>query len=432
MTALGCALLSACVRHGDAAAPLDETTQPPRVVNVARPKPAEAVVMTLPANIDAFQTSLLHARVNGYLLGWQADIGDRVQQGQELAEIDTPELDQELAVAQANLAQARVDLEGAEAELAESEASVKQAEADIAKAKANLEFAQLSHQRNEKLLVQRAISTQDLEESRRDVDARQAERDSADAQLKTRQSNIATRNSHIKSHEAAVTSLEASVRRLEQLQSFKIIQAPFDGIVIRRRVELGELVSAGSASNSHELFALAQADTLRIRISVPQAQARTIQVGQAAEVMVPEYPDRVFTAKVARTARMIDSVTRTLMVELELPNDDYALLPGTYGTVRLTVARAESAFTVPASVLLSRTEGLSVAVVDSQNVVRLRKVKLGRDFGATIEVLAGLKGEEALVINPPDDLADNECVAIATSAEAGGTRGVSTVAQKTH
>ena len=413
VVALCCTGVPACVRHGADAAGSPAEEQPLRVVNIARPKHSEAVTLTLPANIDAFQTSLLHARVNGYLLGWQADIGDRVQRGQDLAEIDTPELDQELAVAEANLAQACVDLEEAKAELLEAHANVKQADAEVAKAKANLDYTQLVHQRNEKLHAQHAISNQDLEESRRDNAARQAEQDAADAQRKTRQSNVATRTTHIMSHEATVRSLEANQRRLEQLQGFKIIQAPFDGVVIRRRVELGELVTAGSASNSHELFALAQADTLRIRINVPQSQAPAVHLGQSAEVLVPEYPDRVFTAKVTRTARTIDPISRTLLVELELPNADYGVLPGTFGQVRLTVARAESAFTVPASVLLSRTEGLRVAVVDTQNVVRLRKVKLGRDFGGTIEVLAGLQGEEALVINPSDDLTDNERVAIA-------------------
>ena len=430
VVAVCCLVVPACARHSAGATGLPEESSPLRVVNIARPKHSQAVTLTLPANIDAYQTSLLNARVNGYLLGWQADIGDRVQKGQVLAEIDTPELDQELAVAEANLAQARVDLEEANAELLEAQAYVKQAEADIAKAKANVDFAQLVHQRNEKLQAQHAISTQDLEESRRDVDTHQAEKDAADAQHKTRQSNVATRTTHIKSHEATVKSLEANVRRLEQLQGFKIIQAPFDGIVIRRRVELGELVTAGSASNAHELFALAQANTLRIRISVPQSQAPAIRLGQQAEVLVPEFPDRVFKAKVARTARAIDSISRTLMVELELPNEDYGLLPGTFGQVRLTVARAESAFTVPASVLLSRTEGLAVAVVDEQHVVHLRKVKLGRDYGGTIEVLAGLQGEEALVINPADDLADSERVALAVPAGGAGPGPAPVVARK--
>jgi RND family efflux transporter MFP subunit len=429
LVALSLLMNSACARRAGSDAPPSAGEAPGRMVSVVRPTPSGDVTLTLPANVAACQTTLLYSRVNGYLLSWQADIGDRVQKGQVLAEIDTPELDQELAQARANLAEAQGEREVATAEWQEAQANLKQAEAEIVRAKANWEFARLALQRDEQLLAQRATSDQEVEGCRRDLDARRAELDAAEAQQKTRQAAVTTRATHIKSHEALVQSLAANVKRLEKTQAFKTIQAPFDGIVIRRLAEIGALVSAGSSASAEELFALAQADTLRVRINVPQSQALNIQPGQEARVLVSEYPNREFTAQVARTARALDPVSRTLMVELELANADYALLPGTFGQVRLTVRRVEPAWTVPANVLLSGARGQEVAVVDGQNMVRLRKVKLGRDYGSSVEVLSGLKGEETLVLNPPDDLGDNEQVTIANAEGGPGTAQGASVAQ---
>ena len=389
-----------------------------RTVSVTHPKRSEDATLSLPANVDAYQTTPLYARVSGYLLRWHADIGQHVAKGKVLADIDTPEMDQDLKQAQANLVQGKADLDTAQAELAEAEAALKQADADIARAKADLEYTRSVHRRNESLSLQHAIANQDLDDSRRGKEMRQADLDSANAQLKTRQATVATSTRKIKSREATVKSLEASVHRLEEMQVFKTIVAPFDGIVIRRRAEVGMLVTAGGGSAGQELFAVAQADTLRIRINVPQSHAMAVTVGQKAQVLVSEYPDRVFTAQVARTAEAIDPVSRTLMVELELPNADHALLPGTYAQVKLATHRATAAWSVSPSVLLSRPQGLQIAVVDEQNIVHLRKVTLGRDYGSSVEVVAGLTGNETLIVNPPDDLADNQRVATASAAVA--------------
>jgi RND family efflux transporter MFP subunit len=384
--------------------------------------------LILPANVDAYQTTLVYARVNGYLLRWHADIGDHVKAGQALAEIDTPEADQELLQARANLVQGRADLDTAKAEVEEAQAALKQADADIARATANQEFAHTVLGRNEKLSARHVIADQDLDESRRDNGARQADLDAAGAERKTRESAIITCGAKVKSHEATVASLEASVRRLEELQGFKTIRAPFDGIVTRRRAEIGCLVAAGSGTNSAELFAVAQSDTLRIRVNVPQAQAMTIATGQMAEVHVAEYPGRAFAAKVARTSRAIDPVSRTLMVELELPNAGDTLLPGTYAQVALPIRRTESMCTIPDGALLNLPDGQKVAIVDAGNRVRLQKVKLGRDFGNRMEVLSGLRGDENLIVNPPDDLTDQERVTIARDAESPESQGAPSVA----
>ncbi len=388
---------------------------PIRSVRVIRPSVLADADLTLPANIDAFQSTSLYSRVNGYVRQWHAEIGDRVKHGQVLAEIDTPDLDQELEQARANVSQGLADLDTAKAALIEAEFSLKQAIADVARAKANLEYSRGVHARNTVLSKQHVIPQQDFDDSRRDVDAKQADIDSADAQHRTRESNLATRAATIKSREATVNSLKASVRRLEQMQGFQKIVAPFDGIVTRRRAEVGMLVTAGNPQTSQELFAVAEADRLRVKINVPQALAPSLRVGASAQVLVPEYPNRAFTAKIARTAGAIDPVARTLAVELELSNTDYVLLPGAFGQVSLSTRRAEPTPVVPVNALVSRPEGPQVAVVDPQGVARLRKVELGRDYGRTVEVLRGLRGDESLVVNPPDDLADNERVAVADS-----------------
>jgi RND family efflux transporter MFP subunit len=399
--------------------PSDEAVQ--RSVRVAPPERVASTKLTLPANIDAFQTTLIYSRVSGYLKNWSADIGQRVTKGQSIAEIDTPELDQELKQARANLIQGRAELDTAKAELLEAQANLKQADAEIARAKANRGYARTVLRRTEDLLRQRAISEQEVDESRRDNDARQAEQDAAEAQRKTREANVATQTAKIKSREATVASLEANVRRLEELEAFKVIRAPFDGVVTRRRAEVGILVSSGNSSSTVELFAIAKTDALRIRLNVPQSEAQCIHIGQETRVLVAEYPDRVFKAKVARTSKSIDTASRTLMVELELSNTDQALLPGTFGQVVLTVTRDVPRWTIPATSLVNRPDGLPrVAVVDERGTVRLVAVTLGRDYGTSLEVVSGLKGGERLVANPPDDLAEDETVTIARAeAETG-------------
>ena len=398
-------------QHTESAAPPSNEEQ--RVVRVAKPGRSEIATLTLPGNVDAYQSALLHSRVNGYLVRLDAEIGDRVKKGQALAEIDTPELDQEYQQAQANLVQGRADHGTALAELQEAKANLKQAEAGVARARASLKLAQSVLRREEQLYAKHAIADQELDERRCDQETRQADLESAEAVCRTRESSIATCTAKVESRKATVSSLEANVRRLEELQRFKTIRAPFDGVVARRRAEIGILVTAGSATMSQELFSVVQPDTLRIRVSVPQAEAMAVQKGQTAQVLTPEYPNRAFAAKVMRTSQAIDLVSRTLMVELELPNADQALLPGTFAQVVLPLRRTEPICTVPGAVLLSRTDGIKVAVVDGQGAIRLRDVKLGRDYGSTVEVLGGLQGNETLVLNPRDDIAEDEKVTIA-------------------
>lgn len=400
------------IHSAPAAVPESERGSVQRPVRVAMAVNSEASQLTLPANVDAYQTTSLYSRVSGYLSKWHFDIGDSVQKGQALAEIDTPEADQELGQARASLVQGKADLAMAQAELLESQAKLKQGKAEIARAKANLGFALSVLKRNEQLSESKVISAQDLDENRRDGEMRQAEMESAEAQYTTLEATVATAQAKIESRQATVASLEANVRRLEEHQEFKTIRAPFDGVVTRRRAEVGMLVAAGNASSSQELFAVAQADRLRIRVNVPQAMTRSIEIGQKAQVLVPELPNQPLTAAVTRTAQAVDPTSRTLGVELELANEDHRLLPGTYAQVVLSLRKPEGVCTVPAGVLTSRPEGMKVGVLDSQNVVHLRDVKLGRDYGTSVEVLSGLTGSERLVANPPDDLLDGEQVTV--------------------
>jgi RND family efflux transporter MFP subunit len=411
------------VRRDSGARAEDSPEPADRSVRVIRPAALQDATLTLPANIEGFQAPSLCARVNGYVRQWHADIGDRVKRGQVLAEIDTPELDQEIEEARAKLTQGQADIETAKAELREAECILKQAVADVARAKANLDYSRGVLKRNATLNREHAVAQQDVDDSQRDSIAKQADVESAEAQHRTRESNLATRAATIKSREAAVASLAATVRRLEETQAFKKIVAPFDGVVIRRRAEVGMLVGTGSSQASQELFGMAQVDRLRIKINVPQTYAASIELGRPAKVLSPDHPDRVFAAKVARTSRAIDPAARTLAVELELDNPDTALLPGAFGQVVLTTRRATPTSTIPIHALLSRTDGPQVAVVDPQSIVRFRKIRLGRDYGRTVEVLSGLRGDESVVVNPPDDLKDNEKVSVAepTAPRDGGS-----------
>lgn len=400
--------------HGLSTAPVaDNETPGVRIVRTVQPGRSDQTTLTLPANIDAFQTTLLYARVSGYLHKWHVDLGDVVKTGQTLAEIDTPELDQELLQVRANLSEGKAEVLSARAVLKEAQAGLKESEADIARSRANCEYAESVLRRSESLQKQHTISDQELDASRRDQAARQADLEASLAQRTTREAAVGTAAAKVASREATVAALEANVRRLERLQDFKTIVAPFDGVVTRRRAEVGLLVTAGSTSSSPELFAIAQTDMLRIRLPVPQALAANIEIGQRAEVQTPERPDRMFPAKVARTSKSIDPASRTLMVELELPNSERLLLPGAFAQVVFPMRRATPVHTIPATTLLNRPEGLRVALVTAAGTVRLQVIKLGRDYGSAVEVASGISGGEQLIINPPDDLADNEHVTVA-------------------
>ncbi|WP_319244436.1 efflux RND transporter periplasmic adaptor subunit [uncultured Propionivibrio sp.] len=312
-------------------------------------------VLTLPATLQGYVQSPVAARAAGYLKRWTKDIGSRVEKGELLAEIAAPEIDQQLS----------------------------QAIAARDQAAANLALARSTADRWEGLRRKDVVSQQDLEEKR-----------SAAAQS---QANLA--------------AAEANMQRLRQLEEFKRVVAPFAGVITRRNVDVGDLIDS-----SRVLFALSQTDPLRVYVSVPQAYAHLVKAGLQVSVTQSELADQRFTGKVARTAASIDAATRTMQVEVSLPNPDGLLLPGAYVQVGLPLSD-KRALTAPTNTLLIRGEGTLVATVDDKGVVSLRRVTVGRNYGADFEVLDGISAKDRLILNPPDWLADGQVVTLVADKE---------------
>jgi RND family efflux transporter MFP subunit len=312
--------------------------------------------LALPGTLQGFQQAPIAARSSGYLKRWTKDIGSHVEKGELLAEIESPEIDQQLS----------------------------QAIAARQQMAATLGLAKSSVERWEALRKKDVVSQQELDERR-----------SAFAQ-----------------GEANVAAADANVERLRQLQSFSRVTAPFSGVITRRNVDTGDLIDSGGRT----LFVLTQMDPLRIYVNVPQSYAQLVKTGQKVVVTQSELRGRTFSGEVARTAGSIDSASRTMQVEINLRNGDGALLPGAYVQVAVPLA-ASSTLIVPTNVLLFRGEGTRVAVVDAASRVHLRPVTLGRNLGESIEVIDGIGPQDRLVVNPSDSLAEGDAVAISPAGD---------------
>ena len=319
--------------------------------------------LVLPGSVQAFYEAPIYARTNGYLKVWNTDIGTPVKKGQLLALIDTPEVDQELL----------------------------QAQADLATAAANYQLARTTNDRWQGLLSTESVSQQDADQRAGDAAAKAAARQSA----------------------------AANVARLRELESFKRVLAPFDGIVTQRNTDVGALINAGqSAGNA--LFRVADVHRLRIYVSVPQPYASAIHPGLSAELEFADHPGRLYQAVVANSAQALDANSRTLQVELQIDNAKGELLPGSYAQVYFTLAGVDNTLRIPVNTVLFRTDGLRVAVLDEQHRVHLRSITEGRDFGTEIEVLSGLTVNDVLVANPPDSISDGMQVRLAPPAPNAG------------
>ncbi|WP_454874008.1 efflux RND transporter periplasmic adaptor subunit [Paraburkholderia xenovorans] len=324
-------------------------------VNVVSPTQAESGGNTLlPGTLRGYVESPIYARSTGYLLHWYADIGTRVKQGQPLADLDTPEIDQELAQA---LAQRQ------------------QTSSSLGLAKSSLERWQQLRQRD-------AVSQQELDE---------------------RQSTYAQ-------DVANLAAADANVKRLQQLESFKRIVAPFAGVVTQRNVDVGDLIDAGSGT-SRALFALAQSDPLRVYVQLPQAYAQNVSVGQKVVVTQAELPGQQFHGTITHISGAIDVPTRSLQIEVTLPNPDDKLRPGAYVQVAVP-AVAHAQLMVPGNVLLFRAEGPRVAVVDANGNVQLRKIVIAQDLGQQLEIESGIEPSDRIIINPSDSIADGDHVQV--------------------
>ncbi|HTZ49800.1 MAG TPA: efflux RND transporter periplasmic adaptor subunit [Verrucomicrobiae bacterium] len=321
-------------------------------VAVIHPTPAgTSEDLVLPGTLQAYVESPIYARTNGYLKQWYHDIGSRVNKGELLADIDTPEVDQQLD----------------------------QAKADLVTAQANEHLSQITDTRYSELLKTDGVSQQEVDNAAGDLAAKRA----------------------------IVQSSEANVRRLQELKSFQKVYAPFSGVITQRNVDIGTLINAGNGGTSQQLFYLAQTDPIRLYVNVPEAYAPAIHKGLGAYIELAQYPGQKFQGEVVRTAEAIDLASRTLLTEVDVPNKSGLLLPGGYAQVHLQVHVQNERLQVPVNALLFRSEGLRAVVVDN-NRVRLQALQIGRDYGTSLEVLTGLKSEDWIVLNPPDSIENGE------------------------
>jgi membrane fusion protein, multidrug efflux system len=332
-----------------------ETVPTVAIVYPLSEKPDEDLV--LPGSLQAYEESPIYARTSGYLVRWYKDIGSRVTKGELLAKIDAPEVDQEL----------------------------NQTRAARQQILAQMDLAKISADRWENLRKTDSVSAQE-----------------ADQYV-----------SGYEQSKANLAAADANVRRLEQLEGFKDVYAPFSGVLTRRNVDPGALINAGAGAAGRELFDLARVDPLRVYTSVPQAYASYIKVGAKTAVTLQEFPNQKFFGRVARTAEAIDPATRTLLTEVDVPNKDGRLLPGSFGEVHFAVSSGVNKVTIPVNAMLFRAEGPRVAVIGPGGKVQLRPINIGRDYGATLEILGGLSPTDQVVINPADSLEDGQQVNLA-------------------
>src|SRR5438445_1353724 len=326
-------------------------------VSVVSPKqtaPADEII--LPGNVQPFINSPIYSRTNGYLKKWYFDIGAHVKQGQLLAVIETPEVDQQLQQARSNLLTAQ----------------------------ANLELAAITKTRYQGLLKSNAVSQQDVDNA------------------------VGTYNAN----KAIVEADKATVQQYTALVSFEKIYAPFDGVITARNTDIGDLINSGSSSNvKTDLFHIAQPGTLRVYVNVPEEYSQGIKVGMTADLNLSEFPGRKFQGKLVRTAEAINMTTRTLLIEIDVDNPVGTLLTGSYAEVHLAVPTQTSTFLIPVNTLLFRTEGLRVGIVKDGKVV-LTTVTPGHDCGDQIEIVSGLKPDDQVIINPPDSIVSGQRVQI--------------------
>ena len=336
-------------------------------VSVVSPKqtaPAQEII--LPGNVQPFISSPIYARTNGYLKSWNADIGAHVKQGELLAVIDAPEIDQQLAQSLSNLNTA----------------------------KANLALAEITKNRYQGLIKKNADSQQDVDNAVGSYNANQA----------------------------IVEADEANVKQLQALQSFEKIYAPFDGVVTARNTDIGDLIDSGSSGGvKTDMFHIAQPGTLRVYVNVPEEYSQGVKVGMTANLALAEFPGRTFQGKLVRTADAINVTTRTLLIEVDVQNPTGTLLTGSYAEIHLQVPTQASTYLIPVNTLLFRSEGLHVGVVRDGKVA-LATVTPGHDFGDQIEIVSGLKADDQVIVNPPDSIVSGQEVQIVQATLPGDAK----------
>ena len=328
----------------------------------------------LPGTMQALTEAPILARTDGYLKRRLVDIGDRVRASQVLAEIDAPEVDQQIHQAEAAIEQAA--------------AAAEQAQANLEQGRANRELARVTAERIQRLTERGISPEQDGDQSR--------------AQLAAQDANVQALEKAILAQRSNLAAAKANLARLQELQGYRLVKAPFDGVITLRNVDVGALVSTGNTL----LYRIAQIGTLRTYVNVPQAYVTAVRVGQSAALTVSHFPGRSFQGTVARTANALDPATRTMLVEVDVPNADGALFPGTYAEVDLSGSRTNPPLVVPAAAILFRTDGAQVAVVQADHTVHLQKIDVGRDYGDRVEILQGVEEGATIVAAPGDSARD--------------------------
>jgi len=330
--------------------------------------------LDLPGNIQAITEAPILARAEGYIQKRLVDIGDHVRAGQALAEIDVPEIDEQVRQASAALDQAR--------------AAADEAAANLDQGRADLELAKTSSERWNALVGRGAVSKQ--------------ENDQYQTQYHAHVASVQSLEKAVVAQKNAVAAAEANLARLQKLRSYRVVTAPFDGVITQRNVDTGALVNAGSTL----LYRIAQTDRLRIYINVPQSYSGAVRPGMAASLSVTNFPGRRFEGKIVRTANSLDPATRTLLTEIQVDNHSGVLQPGMYADVELSTKRATPPFTIPANALLVRSNGSQVGLVDSTGTVHLRKIDIERDYGDHLDVSDGLHDGDSVILNPGDRIAE--------------------------
>jgi RND family efflux transporter MFP subunit len=364
-----------------AAAEIQTEQRPVVEVATARPAPARSTI-DLPGDMQALVDSPIFARVDGYLRARLVDYGDHVKTGQLLADIDTPELDQQIRQARAAVSQ--------------TQSTLNEVKADLDLSKANLNLARLTVERWRRLAAKGVVAKQEADQKEADFAVNEAQVAKAQASIATTQETV--------------HASEANLHRLEEMKAFARITAPFDGVITARNVDIGTLINSGNGGTARELFHIAQIQVLRIFVNVPQTNVASMHPGQTAELRVQELPGQVFSARVARIANALDATSRAMLTVLEVPNPRGILMPGMYAQVRFSTGRAEAAVIVPGDVLMLGRQGPRVAVVAPDHRIHFRAIRIGQDFGSEIEVVSGLSAGEVVVANPSDAVHENALV----------------------
>lgn len=341
--------------------------------------------LVLPGNIQAVTEAPVLARASGYIRTRSADIGDRVKAGQVLAEIEAPELDQQIRQAQAGIDQAN--------------STIEQSQAALLQGQSNEALAKITAERSQKLFDRNVVSRQD--------------NDTAQMQYSAQQANVQALGKAVAAARSSASAFQANLARLNELKNYLTVRAPFAGVITVRNIDVGALVSEGSTL----LYRIAQTDRLRTYLNVPQADSSSVRVGQHASLSVPDLGGRKFSGLVTRTSNALDPASRTLLAEIEVDNANGALMPGMYSEVDLAVPRKDPPLIIPADTLVVRGNGPQVAVVDSGGVVHFKLIHLGRDFGDRIEVLDGLEEGQLLAVNPGDTVREGVRIKPQAAAE---------------